>query len=173
MVSKITIVILTLVIFIAFFLPWVGVETIVTSSISKILAKPTNPLITISGFQVPILANSSESKLIITIVQIFNPSIKNVDKKSYLIWLVPGFSIFFLLLMLFLGRNKWINLLVGIISIAIATGTTLKILTTNLDKAVVKVNLLIGVWLTLFCYFLFGLICLVNFFMVTFKKNNK
>lgn len=165
-VCKIGLLMLSVFIFISFFLPWVGVESVVTGGISKILGKEAKPLTTISGFKVPIMANGSESKLMITIIKLFNPGVKDADKKSYLIWLVPGLSLIMLGVIWFLARNKWANLSVGIFGVAIFAGAAFKILTTNLDKAVVKVDIMYGMWLTLVGYLFIGVLCFVNFVLL-------
>ena len=162
-VSKAGLAILSAFIFISFFLPWVGVESVVTGGISKVFGKEAKPITTISGFKVPIMANGSESKLMITIIKLFNPGVKEADKKSYLIWFVPGLSVILLAVIWFLGRNKWANLAVGLLGVILFAGATFKILTTDLDKAVVKVDIMYGLWLTLVGYLFIGILCFANF----------
>lgn len=58
----------------------------------------------------PILANGSESRFMISIMKIFNPGIKDADKKSFLIWGVPLFAVVLFLIGRYLGKNKWVNL---------------------------------------------------------------
>ena len=64
--------ILTAVIFIAFFLPWVRVEAPMVGTISKVLTgKRQAELTSISGFDVPVLANGPDARLMISIIKIF------------------------------------------------------------------------------------------------------
>ncbi len=162
-ISKIAIFLLVAAIFIAFFLPWVFVESPVAGGISKVLTgKKQSSLYSISGYQVPILANGSESKLMISIIQLFNPGVKDADKKSWLIWAVPGLSVVMLLLLWLWGNNRWLLLALGIIGLAMFGVATFKILTTNLDKLVLKINIAYGLWALLAGYLLLGGVCLLN-----------
>ena len=162
--NKIIMFILAAIIFISFFLPWIEVESAVKGGVTKILTGESQAgLLAISGFQVPILANSSESQLIISIIKLFNPGITNADKKSYLIWAIPGLAVVISAIFLFLEKNKWMNLAVAIIGIAIFSVSVFKIMTTNLDKLVIKADIALGLWLILFGYLGIGLVCLANF----------
>ena len=162
-VSKVAIFLIVMVIFIAFFLPWVSVESPAAGKISEILTgKKQGGFYSVSGFQVPILANSSESKLIITVIKLFNPGIKDADKKSWLIWAVPGLAVIMLMLLWLWGNNRWLLLVLGISGVAIFGAATFKILTTNLDKLVLKVTIVYGLWALLTGYLLLGGICLFN-----------
>jgi hypothetical protein len=172
-ICKVGLAVLSVFIFISFFLPWVGVESAVTGGISKVLKKEAKPITAISGFRVPIMANGPESKLMITILKLFNPGVKDADKKSYLIWLVPGLSLILLAVIWFLASNKWANLAVGILGVALFAGATFKILTTDLDKAVVKVNIMYGMWLTLVGYLIIGILCLANFALLLKPTNER
>ena len=163
-ISKVALFLIVGAIFISFFLPWVSVESPAAGKISEILTgKKQGAFYSISGYQVPILANSSESKLVISVIKLFNPGIKDADKKSWLIWAVPGLAVVMLALLWFWGRNKWLQLALGIIGVAIFAVATFKILTTNLDKMVLRVSIVYGLWALLTGYLLLGSVCLFNF----------
>jgi len=150
---------LVVVIFISFFLPWVSVESQAMGAVTKLLkGKEQAKLQSISGFQVPVLANSDQSKLMISIIKLFQPGITNADKKSYLIWGVPLLAVIMLFLNKTLKNNKWVFLACGIIGVAIFTVGTFKIVTTDLDKLVIKANIGIGLWLILVGYLGIGII---------------
>lgn len=170
--QKITMVILTAVIFVSFFLPWMRVESPVIGKVSKFLTgKEQVALSSISGFLVPVLANSQESRFMISVIKIFNPGITNVDKKSYLIWVVPGLAVFMLAVKWFLDKNKWINLIFGLIGILIFFVAVYKISATDLDKLVLRVSIARGLWLILLSYLGIGLLCLTNFvYLIKQKK---
>ena len=161
---KIAMLILVVIIFVSFFLPWVSVESAAVGSVSKLLTgKEQAKIDSISGFKVPIIANSEESRFMISVIKIFNPNITNADKKSWLIWLVPGLSLIFLALGHFLGKNKWFYLCVGILGVLIFSGATFKIFTTDLDKLVLQINIGIGLWILLISYLGIGVINLMRF----------
>ena len=153
------------VVMVAFFLPWVSVELGVTKGLTKIIKVEGIPsqLMSISGFQVPVLANSEESRLMITIIKIFKPGITNADKKSYLIWVVPLLAVAMALAAQFLKNNKWLHLAIGVIGVGIFCGATFKIATTNLDKVVLKVNIGYGLWLVFMGYLGIGALALLEF----------
>lgn len=172
-ISKVALFFIVAVIFIAFFLPWVSIESPAAGKISEILTgKKQGGFYSISGYQVPILANSKESKLIITVIKLFSPGIKDADKKSWLIWGVPGLAVVMTILLLIWDKNKWLQLAFGIIGVAIFAVATLKILTTNLDKMVLKVSIVYGLWALLIGYLLLGGVCLLNFTSLL-KRENK
>ena len=86
--------VLVIVIFVSFFLPWVSIESKALGNVVKLLTgKDQTASYSISGYKVPVLANSDQSKLMIAIIKIFAPDITNADKKSYLIWIIPLLAI--------------------------------------------------------------------------------
>jgi hypothetical protein len=156
--------VLVVVIFIAFFLPWVHVEAPMIGTLSKVLTGKRQAEITsISGFSVPMLANGPDARLMISIIKIFNPAVTDADKKSWLIWGVPLFAIAIFLLSLLLGDNRWFNLVIAVIGIPIFLVGVYKINTTDLDKLVLNAKIGIGVWLTLYGYLGLGITAAVNF----------
>jgi len=162
-IKKMVFLSLVIVIFISFFLPWVVVESPVVGGITKVLTgKKQASIDTISGFKVPILANSEESRFMITVIKIFQPGIKNADKKSFLIWVIPLLAIIMFFASNFF-KNKWVNLSVGMIGIAIFSVATFKILTTDLNKLVLNVKIGYGLWLILIGYLGIGIVQVLGF----------
>jgi len=162
--SNLLILFFVFVIIVCFFLPWVNVQSSQVGAFSKLLTgKSQKDIASISGFQIPIMANSDESRIIITITKIFNPNIKNVDKKSFLIYLVPLFAIILFLLNLFFDKNKWLNLGIGIIGIVIFFAAVYKIKTTDLDRAVLQIRIGLGFWSILLAYLSIGIVDMYKF----------
>ena len=163
--KRILMLVFAVVVLVAFFLPWVSVESGGTKGLTKIIKIEGIPaqFKSISGFQVPVLANSEESRLMITIIKIFKPGITNADKKSYLIWIVPLLAVAMALTMQFLKDNKWLHLAIGIIGVTIFSVATFKIATTNLDKVVLRVNIGYGLWLVFVGYLGIGILALLEF----------
>jgi len=157
-------VVLVVLIVMSFFLPWISVESEAIGGITKVLTgKKQSTIDAVSGFRVPILANSEESRFMITIIKIFNPSIKDADKKSWLIWMVPGLALIMFFLRRFFDRNKWFYLGVGLLGTLIFVVTVFKIFTTDLDKLVMKVDIAIGLWALLVGYLGIGILNLIRF----------
>lgn len=162
--------VLVIVICVSFFLPWITVESEAIGGVSKILTgKKQATLDSISGFKVPILANSDESRFMISVIKIFNPGITNADKKSWLIWGVPLLAVAMYFLANAFKGNKWIKLGIGIIGIAIFVVSVFKISTTDLDKLVLKVNIGIGLWLIFVSYLGIGVLQILEF--IKLKKS--
>jgi len=139
---NIVILILAILIIIAFFMPWVSVKSEQVGMFAKILTGKNQDVVdNISAFQVPIMANSSDARLMISVIKIFNPDIKDIDKKSFLIWVIPILAVVIFIVSYFFGKNKWANLIVGIIGAAIFIVAAYKIKTTDLDKLVLKVEI--------------------------------
>jgi len=165
--------ILLVVIAISFFMPWISVESPVVGGVTKVLTGKRQAAIdTISAFKVPILANSKESRFMISIIKIFNPGITNADKKSFLIWLVPGLALIIFVISWFFYKNKWANLVFAIIGCPIFFIAVYKIITTDLDKLVLRVNIGLGLWLTLLGYLGIGVLGLINFIKLAKKSTN-
>ncbi len=149
---------------IAFFLPWISVEAKTVGDISGFLTGKRQDVIdSISGFSVPLLANSEESRFMISVIKIFNPQIRDADKKSYLLWCVPLIAVLIALAGKVFRRAKIIRLFLGIVSIAIVCAVTYKLLSTDLDKFVLKVNIVYGLWMTLFGFFTIGALEIASF----------
>lgn len=164
-VSKSLIFLVVIVIVLGFFLPWVHVESKQVGVISKLLTgKAQSGIAAISGFQIPIMANGPDSRLVISIVQIFNPGIKNADKKSFAVWVVPILAVIIFLLVLFFGRNRWLYLIFGLVGIVIFAVGVYKIKTTDLDKLVLQIKIGLGLWMIFWGYLFLGLLGLGNFF---------
>ena len=164
-------VVLVVVIFISFFLPWVNVESQMVGTVAKVLTgKRQTAIASISGFAVPGLANGPDARLMLSIIKIFNPGVTDADKKSWLIWGVPLFAIAIFLLGLFIADNRWFNLAVAAIGILIFIVGVYKINTTDLNKLVLNAKIGLGVWLTLYGYLGLGLTGAVNFFKALANK---
>lgn len=142
----------------AFFLPWVSVDSKAVGGVSKFLTgTEQSSIATISGFQVPILANGEESRLMISIIKIFQPSVTDADKKSYLIWGVPLLSVLLFGISNAFNKKRWVHLSIALIGIAIFAVGVFKITTTDMDKVIIQVNMALGLWLTLCGYLTLGL----------------
>lgn len=161
---KVAMLIFAVIICVSFFVPWVSIESRVTGGVSKLLTGTKQAsLKTISGYQIPILANGPDAKLMISIIKLFNPAVTDADKKSWLVWGIPGLALGLFILVLFLGDNKWVNLGIGILGVSIFTIATYKIKTTDLDKYVLNVNIAPGLWIILWSYLGMGVVNLLNF----------
>ena len=164
------VVVLTVVIFLSFFLPWANVQSEQVGMFSKLLTgKSQAQVAAISGFKIPILANGKDARLMISIIKIFNPDIQNADKKSFAVWGIPFLAIIICAVSYFFGKNKWVNIVLGSLGVGIFFIAVFKIKTTDLDKLVLNVKIAPGMWLILYSYLGIGIMQFVNLFRVNKK----
>jgi hypothetical protein len=169
--SNVIILVFTILIIVAFFMPWVNVASEQVGMVSKILTgKEQGVIDSISAFKVPVLANSPDARFMISVIKIFNPVIEDADKKSFLIWGIPFFAVVIFIVSYFLGKNRWVNLIIGLIGVLIFLAAVYKIKTTDLDKLVLKVVIGPGLWLTLWSYLLMGISGLMAFVQLTLAR---
>ena len=161
--------ILVAVIVVSFFLPWVTVESSQVGTFAKILTgKRQNTIDQISGFQIPIRANSDASRLAITIIRFFAPDVKNADKKSFFVWLVPGLGLILLALWSYARKMDFVKILIGITGIAVFVFALFKITTTDMSKFLIEVKIAYGLWLTLYSFLGIGVL---SFFSLAKSKS--
>lgn len=157
---------------IAFFLPWVHVMSAPMSGLTKlIVGKAAGPIDSISGFNVPILANGPDARLMMSVIQIFNPSIKHADTMSWGIWLVPLLAVAIFLTLKFISQRKWLYLGYGILGCLIFGVVVFKLKSTSLDKMVLQIKTAFGLWVWLWAYLAIGATCLYNFYL-SFKRSH-
>lgn len=155
----------------AFFQPWVETDILRAGKISQIIIGKQEIFgLSISGYDVPVLANGPDSRLIISIIKIFKPQIANADKKSYLVWGVPGLAVLLFLLSLVLAKNKLVNLAIGIIGVAIFAAAAYKVTAIDLDKLVVTIRIGSGLWLTLWGYLGMGIAAFLRVLQLSLDK---
>jgi hypothetical protein len=163
-INKIILSVLVSVIVVAFFLPWVQIESQHVGAVSKILTgKKQASMGTISGFQVPIHANRSDSKLAMSVIKIFAPNVEHADKKSFLVYIFPILSILIFFAVYYYGNNEWVHIGIAAMCIAIFAVGVLQIVTMDLDKVLLNIRIGIGLWLILIGYLGIGLVEVANY----------
>lgn len=168
---KVAILVLTAIIVVGFFLPWINVESKQVGTITKILTGKRQATVeAISGFRMPLLANSEDARLIISVARTFYPDVTAIDKKSYLVWLFPIVALIILGIALNAENNKLINLIFGAIGIAVFVLAVYKISTTDLDRLVLQMKIGTGLWMSLWGYLGIGILGFVSFVASFFQK---
>lgn len=164
-------VLFTVVIFLSFFLPWVSVGSKQVGAVTKLLTgKSQETIHSISGFQVPVLANGPDARLIISIAKIFSPGISGVDKKSYLIWIVPLLAVIMFFARMIWKNNKWVHLGTAVIGCAIFFVAVWQIKSTDLDKLVLQIRIVCGLWLIFWSYLGIGVLSAWDFIRLIKNK---
>ena len=173
----------------AFFMPWARVATSVTG-ISKeltgtvegtpIAGKIVGKLdvitgaiaglgdveikTTVRGNQVPALVNNETSKVALSLAQIMFKSAKDVDKKSYLVYLLPLFGIICAVLAVAGLKSKICVAIMLIIGGIISIGGLYNLYTMDIQSQIVKISILNGLWYTMYAFlfiFLVGIVWLI------------
>lgn len=159
---KITGIVCMAIIFIAFFLPWVSVES--TGMVGDVLELVTgerqvelNVDQTLSGYDVPLLANSERSRLAGALLQIFFPNIENADQKSYLIWAVPVLPVLLWFISVIFFGKAWVHAGTGVIALAVFAVASYQLMTVDLDHLVFEARIRYGLWMVVAGYLAFGL----------------
>lgn len=150
--------VLCVVVAVCFFQPWVSVEMKAVSALNHLFGnKGRTEMTVISGYDIPRMANTQSSRLLINIVQQFNADAKDADKKSYLVWLVPALP-FVLLGATWLARRRraWAAA-PALIFLGAFGGALYGIFTTELDGLATAVHIKPGLWVLLYAYLAAGL----------------
>jgi len=156
---KPAILVLSIVIVLSFFLPWVTVQSKQAGAFTKALTgKRQQNIAAISGLQVPIMANGDEARLISSIAKIFNPSVEHVGLKSFLVVVIPLLAVAMAGLNHLYEKNKWANSAVAVVGILIFLVAVFKLTTTDLDKLVLQIKIGIGMWATLISFLGIGIL---------------
>lgn len=165
--------VLVIVVVIAFFMPWIKVESQALGFFSKLFGNKKEAQVeSISGFRMPIIANSEESRTIIEIMKTYDPNVKEPSKKIYLVWLFPTLALMILLLSLAFPRNNWAHLACGIIAVLVFGFGLYKIKNADLNRLqFMTFSFGPGIWLTLWGYLAICVASLLRFATLSIKRN--
>jgi len=157
--------VLVLLIIVAFFMPWVSVEsTPLVGELSKIFSKKEVSISqSISAYQVPMLANARDARLATSVIKILNPDAQDAGQKSSFIWGVPLLAVAILALSILFRKNKWVHLACAAAGISIFVIGVYRIKTLNLNQIILNVTIGPGLWLTLWAYLGIGVCASLNF----------
>ncbi|MBU2541219.1 MAG: hypothetical protein KJ593_04895 [Candidatus Omnitrophica bacterium] len=165
---------LAVVVSVAFFLPWLNVESKPLGSVSKILTgKSQGTLDNINAFRIPILANGAEARFMISVIKIFSPEMRNAPTKSFFVWILPLLAVLIFGASYFFPRSRLISLTIGIAGITVFTTGLYKISITDLDRLMLTVYIGHGLWLTLYAYLTMGLIGWVRFTQLSIRAKRR
>lgn len=155
-------------IIVCFFLPWITVHMKTAAAVNGLFGREmAASTFTTSGAGVPRLANGESAKTFIQVSGMFFGSVANADKKSYLVWIVPLLSIAMLAASLKF-KGKWIvSAILGSLCAAIAIGVTCKLLLTDLNGLLIRVQLCWALWAILLA---FAAISLAHFMSIPVER---
>jgi len=175
------IIIASSVIVISFFLPWAKIDTSASevsrgitgvareglggeSTVGKLIGKFEKEVdkvsavadirvkAAVSGYDIPVMVNNKTSKIAIAAAQIIFKSAKNLDMKSYLVYLLPLFGIFCGAAAI-LGLKNKLSIIVALIVSGIVSITGLyNLYTTDLSSLILNISIEKGLWCTMYAF---------------------
>jgi len=151
---------------VCFFLPWITAHSDAAAAIKGFFGKDDSAIIfKTSGAGIPKIANGPEAKQFIKVAGMIFGDVKNADVKSYLVWLIPLLAlIIFVVSTKFKGQ--WIaSAAIGAISTILSVGATFKIMLSDLDAILIRVQINTGLWLIFLAYFALGVVHLVSAYL--------
>ena len=162
---------------VAFFMPWAKVATSVTgiskevtstvedtplagkvvgkiSAITDAIAGLGDVEIktTVRGSQVPALVNNQTSKVALSLAQVMFKSAEGIDKKSYLVYLLPLLGIACAALAVIGVKNKLFVGVMLVISGAVSIGGLYNLYTMDIGSQAVKISIEDGLWYTMYAF---------------------
>jgi|GEM_PF-854624 len=149
----------TAVIVACFFLPWIKVHLTAAAAVKSLVGgSDSASMLTASGAGIPKLANGEFSKVFITVFGMFFSSVENADKKSYLVWVFPVLAVIILLASAAL-RGRWpASTVLGGISALIGVGAVVKVMMTNLNGLLVRVQICWPLWVIFLSFIAVGVV---------------
>lgn len=184
----------------SFFMPWVRASTSVTK-VSRTITNTVSPLeglpfvrklITgideaagvvgsvgdidinkvVSGYDIPATVNDKSSKIALSFVQSYFGDVKDLDKKSMLVFLMPLFAIVCIMLAISGIWYKISIIIMLILSGSISLGGIYTLKTMDLSNAMVQISIENGLWRTMHAY-LFIFVLSIAWFMFGIKGKLK
>ncbi|MDP2942049.1 MAG: hypothetical protein Q8O36_00830 [Candidatus Omnitrophota bacterium] len=122
----------------------------------------------ISGYDIPSMANKKSSKVAISLVQGLLKDAKDINKKAALVFLLPIFAVVCVALAVMGLKNKLSVILMLIISGAISLGGLYRLKTLDLASLPVDITIEKGLWQTLYAYLFIFIVSII--WLVTDKK---
>jgi len=156
----------TVLIIVAFFLPWIDVAEDEVGLLTKMKSKIKELTVggkvqPVAGYQIPKLASREDVKSALALIELFGGP-KDIPRKAKLVYAVPLLAVLCFALSLFGGTNPFLNLLIVAITGTIATLGFYKIHRTPISTYLPTLEIGIGLWLTLIGFALFSLISIAK-----------
>lgn len=108
----------------------------------------------VSGYDIPALINSKNSKVAISVLALILNDVKDLDKKSKLVYLMPIFAIVCIVLGVISIKNRSALIALIVLSGVISTAGLYNLMTVNLPKDMARISIGQGLWQTMYAYLL-------------------
>jgi len=161
---------MSFVIIVSFFLPWFSVEQVQAGVIKKVFTGEGAVIIKLSGFNIPLEANGSNSSLMLSIAKLFSSGLREFSHKSWFLWLVPVFAVFIIRFSGSCKRSRLFNFLLSLAGLGASLTIMHGIVGLDLDKLIYEIKLKEGFWIVLVSFFVIGLLGLMQLKLLTAKK---
>ncbi len=183
--SKILLLVLTLiacaVIITAFFMPWarvnVSLERILptgggeivntlegfTENVGSFAGMEFDPVV--RGKDIPMLVNNKSSKVAVTFISLLFKNAESLERKSYLVYMPVLLAVICALLAILGIENKTYILIMTILSGLLSGAGLYEFKTVNFSSLVTNVEIMYGIWVTLYAFFAIFIIGLFWFFV--------
>lgn len=113
----------------------------------------------VSGYDIPALINKKSSKIAISLAQVMFKDVKDLDKKSMLVYLLPLMALVCAGLGIIGLKNNISVIVMVVISGAISIVGLYNLMTVKLDNLTVNISIEQGLWQTMYAYLL---ICVIG-----------
>ncbi len=125
---------------------------VVTGELPDLSTIPTQ----VSGVEIPRLANRHDVQVVVALAEMLAGQ-RDVGKKSYAVYLLPGLALVCGILMTLARRVRLVCSVVGVVCLGVAGVGCWKLLTTNTETLLVSITIGQGLWLSLWAYAGLGL----------------
>jgi hypothetical protein len=113
----------------------------------------------VSGYDIPTLINKKTSQIAIAIASVMFKDVKDLDKKSMLVYLLPLLALACIGLAIVGLKNKIAIMVMAVLSAGIAVGGLYNLMTINLSNLPIQISIEQGLWQTMYAYLL---ICVIG-----------
>jgi hypothetical protein len=115
----------------------------------------------VSGYDIPTLINKKSSQIAIAIASAMFKDVKDLDKKSMLVYLLPLLALVSIGLAIIGLKSKIAIMVMAVLSGGIAVGGLYNLMTVNLSDLPVQISIEQGLWQTMYAYLMISVIGIV------------
>ena len=115
----------------------------------------------VSGYDIPTLINKKNSQVAIAIASVMFKDVKDMDKKSMLVYLLPLLALVCICLAIVGLKTKITVIVMAVLSGGIAVGGLYNLMTIDLSKLPVQISIEQGLWQTMYAYLIISVIGIV------------
>ena len=115
----------------------------------------------VSGYDIPTLINKKSSQIAIAIASVMFKDVKDLDKKSTLVYLLPLLALVCIGLAIAGLKNRITLIVMAVLSGALAVGGLYNLMTVNLSNLPIQISIEQGLWQTMYAYLIISVIGIV------------